>query len=55
MLGVVAGSLAVASFLHLHGDVRGRSKPFSADGAGVAYHATVLPVLAWSLISMRRT
>jgi hypothetical protein len=36
VIGAVAGSLAVASALHLSGQVQGRSAPFDADHAGIA-------------------
>jgi hypothetical protein len=45
VIGVVAGSLAVASALHLSGQVQGRSAPFDADHAGIA-EALLCVVLA---------
>ncbi len=51
--GVEAGSLAVASVLHLSGQVSGRSAPFDADHAGIA-EAIIGMVLAGAAIMLRR-
>ncbi|MGH3797803.1 MAG: hypothetical protein ACRDSP_23270 [Pseudonocardiaceae bacterium] len=36
LMGIEAASLAVMSFLHLHGDLRGGSTPFQPSAAGIA-------------------
>jgi peptidoglycan/LPS O-acetylase OafA/YrhL len=50
---LIAGSLAVASALHLSGQVHGRSAPFDAAHAGIA-EALIGAVLAGAAVALRR-
>jgi hypothetical protein len=54
LMALEAGSLAVASALHLSGQVHGRSAPFDADHAGVA-EAIIGVVLAVGALTMFRS
>jgi hypothetical protein len=54
LVGAVACSLAVASALHLSGQVHGRSAPFDADHAGVA-EALLCLVLAVGAVALWRS
>jgi hypothetical protein len=36
LMGFEAATLAAAAFLHLHGDIQGRSTSFDSDTAGIA-------------------
>jgi hypothetical protein len=54
LMALEAGSLAVASALHLSGRVHGRSSPFDADHAGVA-EAIIGVVLAVGALTMFRS
>ena len=53
LLGAIAVSLAVASALHLSGQVHGRGAPFDADHAGVA-EALIGVVLAAAAVALWR-
>jgi hypothetical protein len=52
-MAVEALSLAVASALHLSGQVHGRSAPFDADHAGIA-EALIAAVLGAAVLTMFR-
>jgi hypothetical protein len=54
VMGFVAATLAVASALHLSGNVHGRGEPFDATHAGVA-EAIIAAVLAGGAIAMFRS
>jgi hypothetical protein len=53
VLAAVVVSLAVASALHLSGQVHGRGAPFDADGAGIA-EAVIGVVLAVGVVALWR-
>jgi hypothetical protein len=53
LMGVEATTLAVASFLHLAGYVRGHAKPYTSTGAGIA-EAVLCVALAWGASAMLR-
>ncbi|HWG73537.1 MAG TPA: hypothetical protein VG184_05740 [Acidimicrobiales bacterium] len=53
LMAVEALSLAVASALHLSGQVHGRSAPFDADHAGIA-EALIAAVLGAAVLTMFR-
>jgi hypothetical protein len=53
LMGVQAASLAVMSFLHLHGDLRDGALPFRSGEAGVA-EAVICAVLLGAVVAMWR-
>lgn len=53
VMAFIASTLAVASALHLSGNVHGRSQPFDASHAGIA-EALIAAVLAGGAVAMLR-
>lgn len=53
MMGAIAGTLAVMSFLHLSGILGGGGKPFEHDNAGIA-EAVICVVLGYGATALVR-